>query len=885
LGGNITNTNGANATVRGFEYSTSSGFSNGTGTNATDSGDFGNGTFTKALSGLTAGTTYYFKGKAQNTGGAGYGSQQSFTTICSAPATPSALVVNSSGFTASWAATTGAVSYRLDVATDSGFTSMLSGYSDLTVNSTSQAISGLSESTTYYVRIRAVNAGGTSTSSSTLIQATTSASTPTISPSTATLTGFSATAPSVGTAQSLTVNATNLSPASGSLTVNGATNYEVSTTSESAGFGSTASLNYSGSSISSGSPNVWIRLKAGLTAGNYNSETIAISGGGATTQNLTASGSVAQGTPTITLAPTATAITYGQTLADSTLSGGTASVAGTFAFTNNATAPNVGTSSQPVTFTPTDSANYTTANTTANVTVNKATPTLTLTSSNSTTVNGTVTLNATSASTGAVTYTSSDNSVVSIVGNVATGVSTGTATITASQAADPNYNATTATQTMTVTVAPVVILSENFANLTAGSITTPDTTEVTTNLTANFTTSVKAYSANGAVKLGSSSLIGSITSKTIDLSQGGGNFTVAFKVKGWTTVEGNITVSVTGLASQTVNYTALQSGNFETKTLNFTGGTANSTITFATTAKRAFLDDISVYYIPQASTPTPTAPAITSATTASATVGTAFSYTITASNNATSYGATGLPAGLTVNSTSGLISGTPTTAGNSSATITATNTGGTGNATLAFSIAKGTPTIGTPPTASAITAGQALSSSTLTGGVASVAGNFTFAYPTIVPGVSGNFSVTFTPSIVANYETVTLTVTVTVNPVVLSPLASWTGGNVSLTADLLPLYAIGGGSYNGTVASETPVLSTTGGNLTLTAIVRTDDPALTITGETVSALSDSWSTLGNGTASGDQTGVTTGLERRTFTTPADGTKKFLRLRAVYTQPN
>jgi len=282
---------------------------------------------------------------------------------------------------------------------------------------------------------------------------------------------------------------------------------------------------------------------------------------------------------------------------------------------------------------------------------------------------------------------------------------------------------------------------------------------------------------------------------------------------------------------------------------------------------------------------TPTAPAITSATTASAAVGTAFSYTITASNNATSYGATGLPAGLTVNSTSGLISGTPTTAGNSSATITATNTGGTGNATLAFSIAKGTPTIGTPPTASAISATQSLASATLSGGVASVAGNFTFADPTIVPGVSGNFSVTFTPSSVANYETVTLTVTVTVNPVVLSPLASWTGGNVSLTADLLPLYAIGGGSYNGTTASETPVLSTTGGNLTLTAIVRTDDPALTITGETVSALSDSWTTLGNGTASGDQSGVTTGLERRTFTTPADGTKKFLRLRAIYTQPN
>ena len=42
------------------------------------------------------------------------------------------------------------------------------------------------------------------------------------------------------------------------------------------------------------------------------------------------------------------------------------------------------------------------------------------------------------------------------------------------------------------------------------------------------------------------------------------------------------------------------------------------------------------------------APVITSATTASGTVGTAFSYQITATNTPTSYGATGLPAGLSV---------------------------------------------------------------------------------------------------------------------------------------------------------------------------------------------------------------------------------------------
>ena len=91
--------------------------------------------------------------------------------------------------------------------------------------------------------------------------------------------------------------------------------------------------------------------------------------------------SVTKATPTINPGLSASAITFGQTLANSSLSGsaslnGTA-VAGTFAFTTPSTAPNAGTASQSVTFTPTQTANYNTVPTSVSVTVNKATPTIT----------------------------------------------------------------------------------------------------------------------------------------------------------------------------------------------------------------------------------------------------------------------------------------------------------------------------------------------------------------------------------------------------------------------------------------------------------------------------------------------------------------------------
>ena len=94
----------------------------------------------------------------------------------------------------------------------------------------------------------------------------------------------------------------------------------------------------------------------------------------------------------------------------------------------------------------------------------------------------------------------------------------------------------------------------------------------------------------------------------------------------------------------------------------------------------------------------PAAPAITSAGTASGRVGTVFSYTITASRSPTSFGATGLPAGLTINTTTGLISGTPTAVAVSTVTISATNAGGTGTTTLTLTVIPAVPVISSATT-------------------------------------------------------------------------------------------------------------------------------------------------------------------------------------------
>ncbi|MFC7774652.1 choice-of-anchor D domain-containing protein [Flavobacterium sp. GCM10027622] len=83
------------------------------------------------------------------------------------------------------------------------------------------------------------------------------------------------------------------------------------------------------------------------------------------------------------------------------------------------------------------------------------------------------------------------------------------------------------------------------------------------------------------------------------------------------------------------------------------------------------------------------APAITSSLTATGTQNITFSYSIVATNTPTSYGATGLPSGLAINTGTGAITGTPTVSGTYNISISATNAVGTDTQTLVLTLAVG----------------------------------------------------------------------------------------------------------------------------------------------------------------------------------------------------
>lgn len=84
VSGTITDAGCTTVSSYGIEYSTTSGFANGTGT-IVPASNLSSGNFSSALSGLATGTTYYYHAWATNGAGTSYGSEASFTTATPDP--------------------------------------------------------------------------------------------------------------------------------------------------------------------------------------------------------------------------------------------------------------------------------------------------------------------------------------------------------------------------------------------------------------------------------------------------------------------------------------------------------------------------------------------------------------------------------------------------------------------------------------------------------------------------------------------------------------------------------------------------------------------------------------------------------------------------------
>jgi hypothetical protein len=168
-GGNVTSDGGSSVTARGICWSTGAA---PTTSNSAYSAGTGTGSFTGYLTGLAASTTYYVRAYATNANGTTYGTQISFATSAQLFAPTVSSTTSATSITQTTAASGGSVS------SDGGATITARGIcwssatsSPTTANSVQTAsgttgsfsanLSGLSASTTYYVRAYATNSQGT----------------------------------------------------------------------------------------------------------------------------------------------------------------------------------------------------------------------------------------------------------------------------------------------------------------------------------------------------------------------------------------------------------------------------------------------------------------------------------------------------------------------------------------------------------------------------------------------------------------------------------------------------------------------------------------------------------------------------------------------------
>jgi hypothetical protein len=122
---------------------------------------------TKTVGSLVNGKKYYWRVNAKNVGGtSAYSAIAAFTTIIAAPATPvlgspvNGATNQALSLALNWTASAGAATYRVQLATDSLFTTLIAD--DSTPTAPTKTVSSLVNGKKYYWRVNAKNVGGTS---------------------------------------------------------------------------------------------------------------------------------------------------------------------------------------------------------------------------------------------------------------------------------------------------------------------------------------------------------------------------------------------------------------------------------------------------------------------------------------------------------------------------------------------------------------------------------------------------------------------------------------------------------------------------------------------------------------------------------------------------
>ncbi|MBO4645469.1 MAG: T9SS type A sorting domain-containing protein [Bacteroidales bacterium] len=147
------------------------------------------------------------------------------------------------------------------------------------------------------------------------------------------------------------------------------------------------------------------------------------------------------------------------------------------------------------------------------------------------------------------------------------------------------------------------VVTYDFANVTDMSTSATQQCEAATN-EISYTTVLpgwqgsKVYGANGKLKLGTTSVKGSLTTPALDLSTNGGAYTITFDAKAWDDSREGTTIKVTvGTTEYTVTDLPKTDCDMQTFTISGTDGQAGTTIKFESanaSRNRFFLDNIHV---------------------------------------------------------------------------------------------------------------------------------------------------------------------------------------------------------------------------------------------------------------------------------------------------